>query len=189
MPRHRGSGSGKYTSIILISKHPVSQLRLSPSMDHDFSRQFNILREEFRLLTNEVKIKSVMDEPALNSSWLMPAMFHASIGGKANDPFSASSSSHLSPFKSSEPSHSPTESETAQSDEPKVTTFSGSDDVEAPPQWQAQSILEPDKNSLVEPTVTKQSRKGHRKSREGCFNCKRRKIKVYIRLKLIHCLT
>lgn len=173
----------------MISKHPASQLRLSPSMNHDFSQQFNILREEFRLLANGIKIKSVMDKPTLNSSWLMPAMFHASMGSIANDPFSASSSSQLSPLKCSESSHSSTESETAQSDEPKATTFSGSDDVEAPPQRQAQSILEPDKKSLVGPAVTQRSRKGHRKSREGCFNCKRRKIKVCIRLESTHCLT
>jgi hypothetical protein len=154
-------------------------------MNHDFSQQFTLLREQFRSLAKGVKIKSVMDQQSLNADWLMPGMLNASTRSPGTDSFSGSSSSHLSPFKSSESSHSSTESETPRSDEPKA----GSDIVETSLRQQTQSVLEQGRTSLGDATVTHRSRKGHRKSREGCFNCKRRKIKVCITLSSMGCLT
>ena len=48
------------------------------------------------------------------------------------------------------------------------------------PLYAADRQLTPDESSRrgVDMKLTLRSRKGHRKSRQGCFNCKRRKIKV-----------
>jgi hypothetical protein len=44
----------------------------------------------------------------------------------------------------------------------------------------SQSISEHGMQSGSEMKLVQRSRKGHRKSRQGCFNCKRRKIKVSV---------
>ena len=41
-----------------------------------------------------------------------------------------------------------------------------------------QSSLDDSSHRALEVKLTLRSRKGHRKSRQGCYNCKRRKIKV-----------
>lgn len=48
------------------------------------------------------------------------------------------------------------------------------------PLYAADRLSTPDESSrqALDMKLTLRSRKGHRKSRQGCFNCKRRKIKV-----------
>jgi hypothetical protein len=164
--------------------------RLSPSMYHDIPpTTFSDLREEFRVLQSGFRRENAMAEQALKNSWLTNALLGASERRTESDPSAALSSSHLSPFRSSESSHSAAESERAQSEVTPTTIASGSDDLAATLQPAHQFVAENGEGSLDGALVHQRSRKGHKKSREGCFNCKRRKIKVNISLKLMFKLT
>jgi hypothetical protein len=162
-----------------INFYPESALdsTLSPNMQDDFLDQFSILREEFRLLQGGFSFKNTMEQPSSNG-WLGSALLNAT--GRRTDTGSsfALSSSSLSPFRSSESSHSSTESERAQSEVPTATIVSGSDDLAAPLRRPYRDNAENVEKPLGGSTGNPRSRKGHKKSREGCFNCKRRKIKV-----------
>lgn len=158
-------------------------------MNYDFSEQFTILRNEFRSLKNGIKSKSMLDAPALNDIWLKPAVLNASKQSRGIDLLLGSASDQPSPFKSSEPSDSSAESEITLSDEPKIVTSSRPNKSRTPVQRGTQCISDRGEDSLDGITLQQGSRKGHRKSREGCFNCKRRKIKVCTRLKSTSCLT
>ncbi len=147
-------------------------------MHHNFSDQFSTLREEFRLLQSGFRPKNTMADQALNAGWFTMALLNSSNRSTETDLSIDSSSSHLSPFRSSESSHSSAESERAQSEAPTATIASGSDDLGAPLQQGNQHDAEIGDKSLDNTIVHPRSRKGHKKSREGCFNCKRRKIKV-----------
>ena len=137
------------------------------------------------MTTYGVKIKRMMNGQAKNTSWPTPAqLVHPARGSAATDAFSESSSSRLSPFKSPESSHSSAESETTWSDEPRTAATSASDRLGTLPRHQIQTTSEQGEISLDETTVPQKSRKGHKKSHAGCFNCKRRKIKVRIKFKL-----
>jgi hypothetical protein len=158
-------------------------------MYHDFPEQFNTLREEFRLLQSGFRIKTAMAEQALNNSWLATALLNAAERRTETDSSLGSSSSHLSPFKSSDSSHSSVESERAQSEVPTATIVSESDDQGVHPQRGAQYIPEAGESRSDGPPEQQRSRKGHKKSRVGCFNCKRRKIKVRMTSKSMAGLT
>jgi hypothetical protein len=158
-------------------------------MHHDFPDIFSTLREEFRLLQSGFRPKSTMPEQAMNSSWLTTAPLNASNGRTEANPFVGSSSSYLSPFISSKSSHSFVESEGAQSEAAISTVVSGPDDLAAPLQQNQVYTAENGENSLAGSRVQHRSRKGHKKSRVGCFNCKRRKIKVCVNPKSIRVLT
>ena len=173
-----------------MHQHSSHVKRLSPSMHHDSPpTNFSDLREEFRVLQSGFRRKNAMAEQALNNSWLTNALLGASGRRTESDPSTASSSSHLSPFRSSASPHSAAESERAQSEVTPTTIASGSDDLAAPLQPAHQFVAENGEGSLDGGLMHQRSRKGHKKSREGCFNCKRRKIKVNISLKLTFKLT
>lgn len=161
------------------SFYPVSTLdsTLSPNMQDDFLDQFSILREEFRLLQGGFRFKNAMEQP-LNNGCLGSALLNATERRTDTRSSLALSSSSRSPFKSSEPSHSSTESERAQSEVPTDTFLSGSDDLAAPLRRHYQNITENVDQPLDGSTGNPRSKMGHKKSRQGCFNCKRRKIKV-----------
>jgi hypothetical protein len=126
----------------------------------------------------------VVDGQARNTSWLTPAqLVNPTRGSTATDAFSESSSSRLSPFKPPESSHSSPERETRWSDEPTTTAASASDRLTTPPRDQTQTTSEQGESSLDGTTAPQKSGKGHKKSHAGCFNCKRRKIKVRIKFK------
>jgi hypothetical protein len=148
-------------------------------MQNDLSNQFNHLREEFRLLQSGFKPKNIMAEPSPNNSWLIGVLLDGSEKGPDVAPSIASSLCHLSPFKSSESSHWTVEREKEESEAP-TTLISVSDDEETPLHPGHRYNAENSKNLLDGAIGHQRSRKGHRKSREGCFNCKRRKIKVCI---------
>lgn len=172
-----------------ISIRPTSS-DSAPAMHHDSPpTNFSDLREEFRVLQSGFRRKNAMAEPALNNSWLTNALLGASERRTESDPSTASYSSHLSPFRSSESSHSAAESERAHSEVTPTTIASGSDDLVAPLQPAHQFVAENGEGLLDGALVHQKSRKGHKKSREGCFNCKRRKIKVNINLKMMFKLT
>lgn len=75
--------------------------------------------------------------------------------------------------------HRPTlnekDSSTSSDSEPSTNTF-----VALRPLYTSarQSVSEYGPQSASDIKLVQRSRKGHRKSRQGCFNCKRRKIKV-----------
>jgi len=148
-------------------------------MHHEFSENFNVLREEFRSFQSELRIKSTMAERTMNNNWFTAALLNATNTSIDSDPSIGSSSSHLSPFKSCDSSHSSVESERAQSEVPTTTVVLGGDDLPTPLQTHRHTA-EHGEESLYGSVVQQRPRKGHRKSREGCFNCKRRKIKVSI---------
>jgi hypothetical protein len=146
-------------------------------MQDDFLDQFNILREEFRLLQGGFKLNSAMEEQPLNHSWLGNALLNANERRTETGSSFALFPSSLNPFKS-ESSHSSTESERAQSEVTTATITSGFDDLAAPLQRRHRDIAKNAEKPLDGSTRNSRSRKGHKKSREGCFNCKKRKIKV-----------
>ncbi|KAE9363312.1 hypothetical protein N431DRAFT_357806 [Stipitochalara longipes BDJ] len=118
-----------------------------------------------------------MAEKTFNPSWLSAAILDASSRRTRTDPSIRSSSSRLSPFESSESSHSSVESERTQSEVPSATIVSAASDPAASPQQGHECVAENGERSFDVINVHHKSRKGHKKSREGCFNCKRRKIK------------
>jgi hypothetical protein len=67
------------------------------------------------------------------------------------------------------------DSSTSSDSEPSTSTF-----VALRPLYTSarQSVSEHGPQSVSDMKLVQRSRKGHRKSRQGCFNCKRRKIKV-----------
>jgi hypothetical protein len=147
-------------------------------MQDDFLDQFNILREEFRLLQGGFKLNSAMEEQPLNHSWLGNALLNANERRAETGSSFALFPSSPNPFKSSGSSRSSTESERAQSEVTTATITSGFDDLAAPLQRRHRDIAKNAEKSLDGSTGNLRSRKGHKKSREGCFNCKKRKIKV-----------
>jgi hypothetical protein len=154
-------------------------------MHHEFTEQFNALRDEFRSLKTCIKIKGTQNEEALDKGCIAATMLNSTERSLRRDLLSASVSNQMSPFGSSASSHSFDGFEiahTTRSSEPKITTASGSSVSEASLLCRTQRISDQDENSSDGTKVPPTSRKGHRKSREGCFNCKRRKIKVCIRL-------
>ncbi len=137
-----------------------------------------MLRDEFRLLKDGIKIKRTLDVQVLSNTWLAPAVVKQIPG---TDLLSGSASDQPSPCKSSNPLHSSAESETTQADEPNKSKML----VQRPTKCRSDECGD----SLDGDRLPQTSRKGHRKSREGCFNCKRRKIKVCNWLKTSPCLT
>ncbi len=146
-------------------------LTLSHNMQGDFLDQFNILREEFRLLQGGFKFKNAMEQP-LNHGRLGSAPLSASERRTDTGSLFPLYSSSLSPFKSFESSHSSTGSERAQSEVTTATILLGSDDLTAPLRRHYQDITKNVEKQLDGYTGNPSSRKEHKKSREGCFNCK-----------------
>ncbi|KAN0104172.1 hypothetical protein V8E51_009917 [Hyaloscypha variabilis] len=148
-------------------------------MQNDYPEQFNILRDEFRLLQSRLKINSTMADQILNMSWLSTSTAQPEESSMSTEaePSIGSSSSHLSPFKSCESSHSSLESERAQSEAPTAMFFSEPDGLETPLPQTHRRVAGTGEKTLPGSNVVQKSRKGHKKSRVGCFNCKRRKIK------------
>jgi hypothetical protein len=156
-----------------------------PQYESWLFEQFTILREKSPLITDGIKIKRVMDRQARNTL-TAAQLVHPARVSTATDAIPESTSSPLSPFKSPASSHSSAESETTWSDESRTTAPSASDRLGTPPRDQTQITPEQGESSLDATTAPQKSRKRHRKSHGGCFNCKRRKIKVLIELKPSH---
>lgn len=145
-------------------------------MQSDFKDQYRFLRDEFRRFQQGgcINVDSEMNRAAFNSSWPSPAGLDGSgISGHA------SSSSMRTTPKSSDSSDSPEEAGTTNfivrrgvASEPENRRSSSSS---TPPRQD--QTAEPD-DILEDGLPSHRPRKGHKKSRGGCFNCKRRKIKV-----------
>ena len=149
-------------------------------MHHDLSDSFNVLREEFRLLQSGFRIQSTMAESPLNNIWFTAALLNGSNTEIGSDPSMLSISSHLTPFKTCDSSLSSVESERAQSELPTTTVVSGAADGVPTPYPQTRPHISEDGEKISHGSVQSRSRKGHKKSRGGCFNCKRRKIKARV---------
>lgn len=132
------------------------------------------------MLQQGLRFKGMMGDEELNNTWLTSALFPASDGNTDTNASLASFSGRLNPFESSESSHSFAESERSQSEAPTTAGSLPSGPLVAPLELEHQNIVENGVNSLNQSTAHPAARKGHKKSRGGCFNCKRRKIKVGI---------
>jgi len=140
-------------------------------MDPDYRIQFKGLRDEFRMIRDEV-LFNLMDRDFLNAKWGLnpPGIMCDSSGA---DFINSSPSDQQATPNSTESSGSSDNQQNQQltvraerprSHEPIQNPFLldvSTDMVDSPPA-----------------EVNQRSRKGHKKSRQGCFNCKKRKIKV-----------
>jgi len=136
---------------------------------------FEILRNDFRSFQQSKWVDPEMTFLA-DETWLSKALYLASgIPMMGTQPSSASNSGFgatpsFTPSFESPPGHSEEEFIKEQAVRPRLGNSA------APP-------IGADKNPAqarprVEIPQNSRSRKGHKKSRQGCYNCKRRKIKV-----------
>jgi hypothetical protein len=139
-------------------------------MDSDYRIEFKDLRDEFRMIRDGV-ISNMMNRDFLNVGWgLSPAGIMCD--GSGADLFTTSPSDQQATPNSNDSSSSfenhqmVLRDEQTRSHNPIKNPFllkepRETDLVDSPP---AEAIQRP--------------RKGHKKSRQGCYNCKKRKIKV-----------
>jgi hypothetical protein len=145
-------------------------------MRDEFFDQFSTLREEFRLLQSGFRPKNMMTEPL--NSWVTAALPNATNNGEETNPSVGSHSINYSLANTSESSNSSAESERASPEGHKSTIVWEPDDSLFPHQSLHPHTTKNSDGSLDGTPIYSRSRKGHKKSRGGCFNCKRRKIKV-----------
>ncbi len=156
-------------------------------MQSDFKDQYRFLRDEFRRTARGgcINVDSEMNRAAFNSSWPSPTGLDQSAGTSGH----ASSSSMRTTPKSSDSSHSPEDAGTTTiiiRHGVALGTENGSSSSSTPPL--RDQTAEPE-DILEDGLPSHRPRKGHKKSRGGCFNCKRRKIKVCGAVQLISHLT
>jgi hypothetical protein len=145
-------------------------------MNHDYRNQFHILREEFRVFRDGATLSNKMNGTFLSEHWPDPAMFdgpgiigaetHPSAPGQRETPMSSSTiSSDSTPECETEVS-----SQLASRKQKPSSDPSDCDPID--------KQLDIRESLATASSVPQKSRKGHKKSRQGCFNCKRRKIKA-----------
>jgi hypothetical protein len=142
-------------------------------MDSDYRMEFKGLRDEFRMIRDEV-LFNLMDRDIHNAKWgLNPAAIMCDSSGA--DVFTTSPSDQQATPNSTESSNSSENQEQQQ-------LIVRNEQSRAPEPIQNPFLLElPNDTDMVyspPAEATQRSRKGHKKSRQGCFNCKKRKIKV-----------
>jgi hypothetical protein len=143
-------------------------------MDQDYHLRYKTLRDEFRSFADGgcININKEMNDAAFNSNWPNPE-------GAEHDnlPISRSYSSKRTTPKSSNSSDSPEETDFVEQIVTKPWPTLAQDGIDF---LQQQST--PVDQALAQPIDTLagevRPRKGHKKSRGGCYNCKKRKIKV-----------
>lgn len=138
-------------------------------MNSDYRIEFQDLRDEFRMVRDGV-ISSVMNRDFLDGGWgLSPA---AILGDGVGADIST---------------ESPSDQQTTPSSKESSSCGSRQEILRDGKIWSHDVIKnpfpfeEPRETSLVESPpaeAAQRLRKGYKKSRQGCFNCKKRKIKV-----------
>lgn len=155
-------------------------------MGSNFNDQYRSLVDDFREFKGGgcINADSTMNDAAFYSNWPSPGM-DAGTGsneysyGSSGDGFS---SNVLTPSSSSKLSDSPAGRSEMQMSGMivghGVFDVSSSEGMGGGVESQDQTA-EPDRNEILEDGLpSHRPRKGHKKSRGGCYNCKRRKIKV-----------
>jgi hypothetical protein len=145
-------------------------------MNDGYVTEFRTFRDEFRIFKESTY---TTDDPALmNQEWLNPAFFGGS-GTRGEGSYAASlssSSQRATPIltPSSDSASAIARAEAAADEE--ATNGKGGDDLKDGEDLQVTGTDDSPASGIRQPS--QRSRKGHKKSRQGCYNCKRRKIKV-----------
>jgi hypothetical protein len=148
-------------------------------MNHDYRNQFHILCEEFRVFRDGATLSNKMNGTFLSEHWLSspdPAMLDGP-GIIEAETHPSAPSQRETPMSSSAISSDPTpECEREASSQLASRKRKPSLD---PSDWDpVGKQLDIQESLATASSVPQNSRKGHKKSRQGCFNCKRRKIKA-----------
>ena len=148
-------------------------------MDHSYATDFRYFRDEYMRFKGSPFINH--SPRVMGQEWLNPAICDGSgtpeLGSYAASTSPSSSrqrTPQVSPPSSDSKSAIAREAPNAGEEAPNGTDGEGSEK----PDHQVTKNGEPSASEAVLPP--QRSRKGHKKSRQGCYNCKRRKIKVRI---------
>ena len=149
-------------------------------MNHNYQTEFQFFRDEFRrfkevmTIHNDVR-SAAREEYSVSQSEADASSMHKTTKESLSP---SSSSQHATPtFTPSSDSFARISSRESRID----ALRSNANDEEILPAGREHQPETENVHSLpLEPTIAQRSRKGHRKSRQGCYNCKRRKIKVNI---------
>lgn len=148
-------------------------------MNHNYVATFRSFRDEFKMFKQSPFITHTTNTQGMDQSWLSPGFDRSGTRDTETESYTAASTSLSSSSQHATPTSAPS------SDSPSSTTKTATAaDEEASLRDRSDRVKDSLEDEVQEAEVNyvkispQRSRKGHKKSRQGCFNCKRRKIKV-----------
>jgi hypothetical protein len=147
-------------------------------MNHSYVTAFRSYRDEFKKYKQSPSVNNVINTALMDQSSTSSGLSAGSATREAAASQDLSSSSQCTTLVSMFPSDSLSTIAQGVSATDIDAAFNDSEALNSSPE---EEVQEPENWGSSAPSVTlppQRSRKGHKKSRQGCYNCKRRKIKV-----------